>query len=1134
MAKKLPLISVVVCSLNGADVITDALKAIKAQKWAGKLEIIVVDDGSTDDTYKIAKSFKGVKVIKNKTNLGTAKSRNIGTKAAKGEIIAFTDDDCRPRPTWIKELYAGYNDDTVMGVGGDIISNDTSSLTLRYLKTSQINKPLDNKLLKSKSPFYRFASYVKALTGLNRQIPNRKRSVYSVATANASFRKAALEKIGMFDERFTFAGEDVDLCKRLNKAYPESLWYAPKAKVIHQFDDRLSDTLRRSRAYGVGNAQLLRKHQDFLPPIYPFPPLILAAFLLGLINPWLLLTPFVLVPAVYSLGVRKAIKTRSLEPLLYGYVQYLQEWYGNIGFFKGYWKFRKTFLKSNTLKSSLLKKQPSQNSIDNLISSKEFNFSIDTAREVPEKQPDKNNSFWSEAGLAVLVLGLVLLATLVKSNTIFHVPAAIVIVVFSGYFVLRGFRAESEYRLPGMLRLSLITILGIAWLMFFGILADVVLSFFGFKHPLSSNWLPLIFVLSTGLLIPWSLKYKSAAIKKPAITFNRNMALLGGLLTLMLLFSFCGARLLNNGYTNILVILEFVIGIISATFAIVRQKHLPEYVLPLTLFVISVASVWSYSLRSNYVFGWDIQQEFHVFQTTLASGKWVLGAKHSAYGAMLSLTILPVTIAKITGLSGLTFFKFLSPLFFGFFPVFLYYTYRLFTKRWLSFLGALVIISQFYYMQQFSALVRQQIGFLFFASIMYNIVQNKLSHSTKNYLLLVSILGLVVSHYATAYLAIIFLGVAYIGSKIIAALASHYKQKQFQSKQKYIHGWVIIALIASVFVWYIPATHSSKYLEKFFQTHEYTHIVQNVDILIRKQFTNSQPSPKNTKDYLQTIGNKFQKTHNNFDFYLGASNSTVHPVKQATIKAKWPAVHTLLDGVGILLNYAWWFIGSAGIIALFIFTYRKFEYRMLELATLATSGIVGFIAIHLSPTFQHAYNSTRLDEQVLMFVALPFILMLTWLLKGLTIRTVKFIVSGTVLLSFAIASGILSQFFGGLPTANLNNFGQDYNNFYIHETDRYSALWLGDRYTPQSKVFDDNYGGLRLTAAKTQIYNQFLDVTPQTISKDSFVYGDYTNIKVGLVDKQVNTKQFSYQFPNVFLLTHKNLVYSNGDAEVYK
>lgn len=183
MAKKLPLISVVVCSLNGADVIYDALKAIKAQKWAGKLEIIVVDDGSTDDTYKIAKSFKEIKVIKNKVNLGTAKSRNIGIKAAKGEIIAFTDDDCRPRPTWIKELYAGYASDKVLAVAGEAISTDKSSITLRYLHINNPLKPLENKLLKSNKLTYRFGLYLKSLLGLEYKMPNRKRSVYAFATA---------------------------------------------------------------------------------------------------------------------------------------------------------------------------------------------------------------------------------------------------------------------------------------------------------------------------------------------------------------------------------------------------------------------------------------------------------------------------------------------------------------------------------------------------------------------------------------------------------------------------------------------------------------------------------------------------------------------------------------------------------------------------------------------------------------------------------------------------------------------------------------------------------------------------------------------------------------------------------------
>src|SRR5665213_3473963 len=228
MARKLPLISVLLCSLNGADVISDALKAIKAQKWAGKLEIILVDDGSTDDTYKIAKSFKGIKILKNKQNLGLASSRNKGIKAAKGEIIAFTDDDCRPRPTWIKELHAGYNSEKILGVGGSLLSNDKSNLTLRYLNANQPHKPLENKLLKSNRLIYRFGLYLKDLTGLSHPVPNRKRSVYSLIGGNMSFRKSALKKIGMFDYQFSFGGEDVDLCKRLIDKNPESLYFTPK------------------------------------------------------------------------------------------------------------------------------------------------------------------------------------------------------------------------------------------------------------------------------------------------------------------------------------------------------------------------------------------------------------------------------------------------------------------------------------------------------------------------------------------------------------------------------------------------------------------------------------------------------------------------------------------------------------------------------------------------------------------------------------------------------------------------------------------------------------------------------------------------------------------------------------------
>lgn len=1139
MARKLPLISVVVCSLNGADVISGALKAIKAQKWAGKLEIIVVDDGSTDDTYKIAKSFKGVRVIKNKQNFGIARSRNIGIKSAKGKIVAFTDDDCRPRPTWIKELYAGYTSDKIQGVGGDAISKDKSNLIQRYLSANQPLKPLENKVLKSKNPLYRLASYLKYITWLRKPVPNRKRSVYSLATANVSFRKSAFKKVGMFDERFIFAGEDVDLCKRVNNAYPDSLWFAPKAKVIHQFDSRLGDTLRRSKAHAIGNAQLSRKYRDFLPAIYPFPIVIPFSLLLGLINPWFLLTPIVLIFVIYSLGIRTAVKKHSFEPLIYGYIQFLQECYSNFGFIKGWLKFLKTFSETEKPNLSLVSLKSTKGNIDNSFSSKEFNFSISASQSTTEKQPEKNNKFWFEAGVIALVLGLVLVATLVKSSTVFHLPAAIAIVLSSGYLLLRGFGAERERRLPDMLRLALMATFGVAWLMFFGLIADVVLPVFGFKHPLTSDWLPLIFVIATGLLIPWSLKYKMAVKKVSGFKLNWDTLALSGLLILILVLSFFGARLLNNGYSNVPVILAFGLGLICILLAVLRQKHLPNNMFPIVLFVLSLASVWSYSLRSNYVFGWDIQQEFQVFQTTLASGKWILGATHSTYDAMLSLTILPVTIAKISGMASLTIFKVLSPILYSFVPVFLYYTYQLFAKKWISFLAALLIFAQFStYMQEFSGLVRQQIGFLFFACILYLILQNQLPKRSKNYLLICSILGLVVAHYTTAYLAIIFLACTYVISKIVFVLLKRYKNNGIVSQNKYVSGWIIVVLIASAFLWYGPATHSNNTLNKLTSEHSYSHMLQTAEDVVRNQFINKPRIPATAENYLQNIGKQYRDTYKSLAYYPNASNATIHPIEQPVIKPKLTLLKTTTDAMTVIIKYGWWALSIAGISTLIIGSYRNREFRRLELGILGAIGIVSIISFVLLPNLQTFYSAPRLSEQVLAVTALPSVLMLLWLLRSLTLWKAKTIITSLVILSFAFASGLVTQFVGGLPSGNMNNFGSVYSNRYIYPTDLASAYWLADRYNNinDPPVYADSFGSIRITSANHVIYNQVNDITPETINVGSFVYADYANIKDGIATKQLssNYQDLTFQFPSTFLKQHKNLVYSNSSAGVFK
>jgi len=759
-------------------------------------------------------------------------------------------------------------------------------------------------------------------------------------------------------------------------------------------------------------------------------------------------------------------------------------------------------------------------------------YRIRSIKPIKAKKLKANKNVLRDSAIAVAILVLVYLESFLKSITLFHIPTAIIALLIPGYLLLRGVRVENEKRLPYMLKLALMSCLGIAWTMLIGLAIDVILPAFGNKHPLSSSILPLLFALATGALIPWALRYKIAPKKNKTFKkINKETAFLYSLLALTVLFSFCGTRLLNNGYTNILTIIAFIVGIFSVAFTIAKQKKLPNSTYPLVLFAISLVCVWSYSLRSNYVFGWDIQQEYQVFQTTLKSGNWILGAKHGSYDAMLSLTILPVALTKIAGVAGLTFFKVISPLFFSLVPVILYYTYRIFTKRWVSFVASLLIISQFAYMQQFSALVRQQIAFLFFACILYLLVQNRLTNKSKSTLLIWFTFALVVAHYSTTYLAIIFFGGTYVLSKLIQVLIRRFKNKNVADNNKYIQGWMIIVLIASAVLWYGPATHSSGLLQKLTQKHVVSIIYND----LKDTFKSPSYNPKTSQEFLNTTGNRFKLNHKDLKYYPGASNSTIKPLTPQAIEPHVHFLKTFMDGIDYILNVGWWILGGFGILVIIYSSYKRIGYRKLELGTLGVIGIIAFVAIKTIPYLQKIYNPTRLNEQVLMFVALPALLMLIWLFRSLSRKIARTTIVTLALISFAFAAGIIPQFIGGSPTANLNNFGADYNNFYVKQTELSSAQWLRNNYiSKNSLVYVDSYASLRLTSSNKTITYRSYNVTPENISINSFVYGDQANVKDGITTTVINNNGFSYQFPATFLQQNKNLVYSNGSSEVYR
>lgn len=329
-------VSVIIPTYNASAYLPDAIDSALNQTVA-PLEVIVVDDGSTDATSDVGRAHAAI-VVRHATNLGLAAARNSGLAAAKAPVVAFLDDDCEPEPLWAEQLLTGY-EERVIGVGGPILPAARCGFMLGYLERNNPLKPLEANLAKSNRLTYRLKLYLRRQWTRTEELSLRE--VYSFTGANMSFLRQALIEVGQFDERFRFGGEELDLCMRMRRAFPSArLVFVPTAWVVHHFKPSMRDTLRRSRAYGRGSARLYRKWPSVPPTFFPGPFVVLLPLLLATRRPSLAVAAVAVPHLLYPQGLRHAIASRSVAGLLDAYGQLAQETCGNIGFLEGLWRFR--------------------------------------------------------------------------------------------------------------------------------------------------------------------------------------------------------------------------------------------------------------------------------------------------------------------------------------------------------------------------------------------------------------------------------------------------------------------------------------------------------------------------------------------------------------------------------------------------------------------------------------------------------------------------------------------------------------------------------------------------------------------------------------------------------------------------
>ena len=224
-APELPRISVVVCTYNGSRTIAECLDACAGLRYPN-YEVIVVNDGSTDDTADVVRGFD-VRLI-NTPNRGLSHARNVGLAAAAGEIVAYVDDDARPDEHWLRYLAHTFMTSQHAGVGGPNIV------------------PADDPPL---------AQCVAHAPGGPTHVLITDRLAEHIPGCNMAFRTRCLREVGGFDPQFRIAGDDVDVCWRL-QAKGWTLGFHPAAVVWHRRRNSARAYWRQQFNYGRAEAML--------------------------------------------------------------------------------------------------------------------------------------------------------------------------------------------------------------------------------------------------------------------------------------------------------------------------------------------------------------------------------------------------------------------------------------------------------------------------------------------------------------------------------------------------------------------------------------------------------------------------------------------------------------------------------------------------------------------------------------------------------------------------------------------------------------------------------------------------------------------------------------------------------------
>jgi len=674
-------------------------------------------------------------------------------------------------------------------------------------------------------------------------------------------------------------------------------------------------------------------------------------------------------------------------------------------------------------------------------------------------------------------------------------------------------------------------------LMFSGLITNIVLDLKNVLKPLSSNYLVNTYNIVFGL--SWLL----ALIRKSDFSFNldfRKIKLIDGgivfisilALIALLIMVVLGVNNLNNNQGNLLTLITLCgVGIFLFLSSIVRPQLLEKFY-PAFIMLISLILLFDYSLRSLHIIGFDINEEFRVFELTKNRLYWNYANLRSAYNACLSITLLPTILSSFLKISDEYIFKLIYPIIFSLIPVVVYQINQRFVSKQWAYLSSIFFFTQAQFIYQLTAINRQGVALFFFSLMILILFESQLKTIHKNLLFLLFGFAMVVSHYSTTYVALAILFSSYFIITTLGNFIPRFKKIKVNTKLL-----SLLLLLAFSFFWNSIVTDTSSVLSTVIGNS-----IKNLDkiadrsfhsVFVKNIFFVQEDTSKNLRDFYGTVYSQITPTDKN-----GYYKRQTYDNYQITLVGG--DTYNLTT-----INYPWlilfhkiipWLIRLSiliGIVSLLLSLKRSKKSVEFTIYTLVSVLIVGFILI--VPYISISYNFERLFQQNLVFLSLPAVIGFSVIFKNKLLNKFTIFIVIVFIANYLQTSGVVDYLLFKKTNVSLSNTGEEYDRYYTQETEVASLKWLGKNYTPTEYIYIDRYANLK-AISQTDIKPERLlgKVIPPNITIGSYVYSSYSNTVKQKVFVEFNNNVITYNYPTEFLEANKNTIYSNGQTQIYK